>query len=127
MKKTKAMKTTFLFIPLLICLLIQPRLRAQSDLDYSGDQIAGYFCTGLGISTIAYTALGYNDSERYNNATAVFYSIGTGLLITGIYLLVKGEKKEPYQYKWKSPGAMHGKSTYSLNYSRYLFDDMATK
>jgi hypothetical protein len=119
------MKTTSLYILLLFCLLFQPKARAQSELDYSGDQIAGYICTGLGISTIAYTALGYNDSEGYNNKSAVFYSIGTGLLITGIYLLVRGEKKEPYQYKWKGPGPVPGKFTNTLNYTRYLFDDTA--
>jgi len=113
-----------LSLALLTCLLAPNKSIAQNEMDYSGDQIAGYFCTGLGISTIAYTALGYNNTEQYNNNSAVFYCVGTGLLITGIYLLVKGEKKEPYQYEWKGPGPVPktGYSTQKNHYARYLFN-----
>jgi hypothetical protein len=119
------MKILLLFT-LMLCQLSQSKIQAQNDLDYSSDQIAGYFCTGLGITTIAYTALGYNNTEKYNNNSAVFYCIGTGLLISGIYLLIKGEKKEPYQYEWKGPGPVPQGNARTSCYLRFLFDDTAT-
>ena len=113
--------TSFKFLS--FCLLFQLTIKSQNQLDYSNDQIAGYTFTGLGISTIAYTALGYNNTDSYNSNSALFYSIGSGLLVGGIFLLVKGEKKEPYQYQWKSPRATTVKTNSTLNYATYLFNN----
>jgi hypothetical protein len=65
-----------------------------NEIDYSPSQIAGYASLGVGASFIGYTA--FDKSSQIKNPTT-FYIIGGAFVVTGIGLLIFGnkEKKEP--------------------------------
>ena len=95
------MKTIFSYLILAsVCLAGRNPLQAQSNIDLSDKQVLGITLFGLGFTTIAYTYSGYNDLPNDTNQRALFYSIGTGMAVTGILILTSGPKRRSSQKLW---------------------------
>src|SRR6478735_11639746 len=95
------MKTFTLYFLLVSAFLFAKHpLQAQSNIDLSDKQVLGYTLIGLGFTTVAYTYSGYNDLPNDTNQRALFYSIGTGMAVTGILILISGPKKKSEQKLW---------------------------
>ena len=84
----------------LLLLICQSKFHAQSNIDLSASQVQGYALIGLGFTTVAYTYHGQNDLNNNTNQRAFFYTLGTGLAVAGVLILVKGPKKRSSSNYW---------------------------